>query len=598
MRKTWLVSLLLILIAGYVLYSCNTAKRSPEKVIGDQLVAEIDSFSSLTDKFLTAAEDSRTSVQRLRQLFLETRLAYKKFEWAAEYFTWDVTRTVNGQPVPEVELSGHVLEPAGLQVIETFLYPKYDIDKKDELIRQIRSLQSSCDLYRRYFKNVAILDWQVFDASKLEVFRVLTLGITGFDAPLSENSMNEAAAALGGLSSALDQYSNVRQTNNALIKLKTAIAYLQKNKDFNIFDRAAFITGYGNAITIALSHWQRSLNLPVVKYNRLLRQDAKTLFDPDAFDANAFVPAPRYAATYKKIALGKRLFSDPVLSGPETRSCASCHQPGRAFTDGLVKNTVIGNPKALVARNTPTLLNAALQSVQFYDQRASTLEDQVSDVVNSGTEMHGSLKTAIKRLWNDQEYRRLFSEAFPEKNRTRIDTFEVMNAIGSYVRSLVALNSRFDRYMRGDKTAMSEQEIDGFNLFMGKAKCATCHYMPLFNGMLPPVYLKTDPEVIGVPASLKYQAVDKDMGRFGISHFIFFKHAFKTPTLRNAALTAPYMHNGVFKTLDEVVDFYNKGGGAGEGLNIDDQTLPANKLNLCGKEIKALIAFIGTLNSN
>jgi cytochrome c peroxidase len=290
------------------------------------------------------------------------------------------------------------------------------------------------------------------------------------------------------------------------------------------------------------------------------------------------------------------LFADPGLSGTGTRSCQSCHQPGKAFTDGLVKNTVIGN-NALLKRNTPTLLNAALQPSQFYDMRVNTLEDQSLSVVQSILEMHGSMTLSVGRLWKDKQYRELFSKAFPRKDRTGIDTLEIMNAIGSYVRSLVLLNSRFDEYMRGNRSAMATDEINGFNLFMGKAKCATCHYMPLFNGTFPPRYVKTESEVIGVPGDTLHKKIDDDMGRYAVIETESFRHAFKIPTVRNAARTAPYMHNGVFMSLEQVMDFYNKGGGAGMGMTIENQTLPFDKPGLTEKEKEDVILFIKSLDS-
>jgi cytochrome c peroxidase len=172
-----------------------------------------------------------------------------------------------------------------------------------------------------------------------------------------------------------------------------------------------------------------------------------------------------------------------------------------------------------------------------------------------------------------------------------------MNAIGSYIRSLVFLNSRFDEYMRGDKSKLSTEEINGFNLFMGKAKCGTCHYMPLFNGTFPPRFARIEAEVIGVPKSKKENTIDPDMGRYAVLKVESFKHAFKTSTVRNAALTAPYMHNGVFNSLEEVMDFYNKGGGTGLGIKIANQTLPFDSLSLSRKEQDDIIAFIKSLNS-
>jgi cytochrome c peroxidase len=297
-----------------------------------------------------------------------------------------------------------------------------------------------------------------------------------------------------------------------------------------------------------------------------------------------------------KVTLGRVLFFDPLLSGNGTRSCGSCHQPEKAFTDGLVKNTVIGD-RRMLRRNTPTLINAALQPSQFYDLRVTTLEDQSRTVVQNIEEMHGAMNLSAKRLWNDVRYRELFEKAFPRANRTGIDTLEVMNAIGCYVRSLTQLTSRFDDYMRGSDSALDGDEIAGFNLFMGKAKCATCHYMPLFNGTFPPRFVKTESEVIGVPAAAGSKKIDEDRGRYDVIPVEAYRHAFKTPTLRNVARTSPYMHNGIYSSLKQVVDFYEKGGGVGLGIKLDNQTLPFDKLELTPKEKGELIAFMKSLDS-
>jgi len=230
--------------------------------------------------------------------------------------------------------------------------------------------------------------------------------------------------------------------------------------------------------------------------------------------------------------------------------------------------------------------------------RALTLEDQVSDVIGNKIEMGGSLPEVVKRLQKNRAYRKLFSAAFPENGKNPIDSSEVKNALASYVRSLTGFNSRFDEYMRGNKRALKPAEVNGFNLFMGKAKCGTCHYLPLFNGMVPPKYVVSDAEVIGVPASPGDTIIDPDLGWYNIIGIASYKHAFKTPTLRNSSKTAPYMHNGVYKTLEEVMRFYNDGGGAGVGISISNQTLPADSLHLNEKEIDNIISFIKSLDSS
>jgi cytochrome c peroxidase len=150
--------------------------------------------------------------------------------------------------------------------------------------------------------------------------------------------------------------------------------------------------------------------------------------------------------------------------------------------------------------------------------------------------------------------------------------------------------------MRNEITQLSEQEKKGFNLFMGKGKCGICHFMPVFNGTAPPSFTHTDSEVIGVFESTKSKKLDKDLGRGKLNPFEDWLYAFKTPTLRNIGKTAPYMHNGAYKTLEDVIDFYNNGGAVGMGVDLPNQTLASDKLNLTATEKKSLISFLQTLS--
>ena len=395
---------LYLIAAAFIFYTCTGKKPAPEKTISERLLTQVDSFSAIANTLRTAVE-THADQGRLQQLFLQTRLAYKRMEWAAEYFDPTAARIVNGPPVPEVELNGRVIPPAGLQVMEAWLFPTYDPTHSQELLSQLKRIQLACQQYKLHFANIPILDWQVFDAAKLEVFRIITLGIVGFDDPLSQKSMAEAAASLEGLRNMLVYY-----PKSDSLPFAAAVAYLDANPDFNSFDRARFITAYANPLTTGITTLERNLNIHVIRYNRLLNQNAKTLFDTGAFNVNAYVPDYVSFTSPEKIALGKKLFSDPKLSSTGTRSCMSCHQPDKAFTDGLVKNTTIGAHR-LLPRNTPTLINAALQPSQFYDLRVKTLEDQSRNVVQNNAEMHGDMQLSVQRLWQDTAYRRLFAAA-------------------------------------------------------------------------------------------------------------------------------------------------------------------------------------------
>ncbi|MEP7257120.1 MAG: cytochrome c peroxidase, partial [Flavitalea sp.] len=328
---------------------------------------------------------------------------------------------------------------------------------------------------------------------------------------------------------------------------------------------------------------------------RPLNQYAKSMFGRDLFDISFFSPNERYRVTEKRIKLGAKLFYDTILSAGNKRSCASCHKPELAFTDGAPKALSVDG-QSTVDRNTPTLWNAALQTKYFYDSRASTLENQLSIVVHSSKEMNGSMETSILKLRKEEKYAALFQQAYAG-DQEPVTAYSIANAVSSYIRSLTALNSQFDQYIRDQEKPLSRNERSGFNLYAGKAKCATCHYLPLFNGLIPPEFSETESEVLGTPASTDtlHAMIDPDMGKFLFTNAVPHQHSFKTPTLRNIALTAPYMHNGVYKTLEEVLDFYNKGGGSGLQIAIPNQTLPAEKLGLTKKETQDIIAFLKTL---
>jgi cytochrome c peroxidase len=209
--------------------------------------------------------------------------------------------------------------------------------------------------------------------------------------------------------------------------------------------------------------------------------------------------------------------------------------------------------------------------------------------------MHGSAAMVADKILQIDKYKEMYKDSYPmAKDEDAVKN--ICNAIACYERNLIALNSRFDKHMNA-VPSLKKNEINGFNLFMGKAKCGSCHFMPLFSGATPPRYYYIESEVLGVPSSTEKskEQLDTDSGRYLITKSVLHLFSFKTPTLRNIALTAPYMHNGVFNTLEEVVDFYNNGGGQGLGIAPLNQTLPFEKLNLSKKEKKDIISFMKTL---
>ncbi|MBC7919913.1 MAG: cytochrome C peroxidase [Ferruginibacter sp.] len=577
---------------------CNAPEPAPVERVKSAVVRDLDSLRYLVEAVLLPMAEHGTATDSLQRIFYRCRLAYKKIEFITEYFFPTASRFVNGPPLDEIETYEYEInEPGGLQVIEEYLFPVFDPTGRADLVREVKKLRAQLRQVSTLWQANQFTDAHVFDAARLQVFRIISLGISGFDTPLSRRALPEAAASLASLRHYLREYAPEVPSQPTYARahqlLAEAIAYLNRNPAFDSFDRMRFITHYANPLTTQLLALQTELGIAPFTEGRPLRADAKTLFDRDAFNADFYAPDPSAYGSAEKVALGERLFYDPVLSSGNARSCATCHRPERAFTDGLPKSAAFVKG-TFIRRNAPTLINAALQSRQFYDLRSTTLEHQAMDVVENKEEMHGSLIEAARELRGQSAYRTLFRKAYPGAGDS-IRPKYIQNALASYVRSLVLLNARFDQYVRGDHARLTPEEIKGFNLFMGKAKCGTCHFLPLFNGTVPPGFTQSEAEVLGVPAQADGKQLDDDPGRYAIHATAQLKHAFKTPTLRNAAVTAPYMHNGVYRTLEEVIDFYNEGGGAGLGMDLPNQTLPTEPLNLRGEEKKAIVAFMRAL---
>lgn len=580
-----------LFLALCLFFSCQK-KETSKTTIKQNLLVDLNKLSNEIIQFQKLV-DSNASSNEIVEQFKKSRLFYKKVEWAIEYFIPETARFMNGPALDEMELEeNRSFEPHGFQVIEEMIYPEYKIEDKENVIRELNIFQSNIKQLKTTFEVITISDDYVLDALEQNIFRVIALGITGFDSPILQSSIPEAGESLLSISKPLEI---INSDNKSLVDLKKLIAaaqqYCKENNNFNAFDRAFFITEYLNPISKKIKTFQKELNIKNVKKTSPLKPEIETLFDKNAFDVNAFVLSKDYNYTTDKAKLGEKLFYDTNLSKNNDRSCASCHHPEKAFTDGLKTNVSLTGSN--LARNTPTLTYASLQNAQFWDMRQLDLEKQSVDVIQNKDEMHGSMDAIHAKILLNNEYISLFKKAYPKTSKP--EAWQIQNAIASYVRSLNAFDSRFDEYMRGNKNALNNQEIEGMNLFMGKAKCATCHFTPLFNGTVPPSYSKSEHEVIGTPQDISGKKLSLDQGRYLYNKMPQLVGAFKTPTVRNSAVTAPYMHNGVFKTLEEVVDFYNKGGGQGLGYEVENQTLPFDVLKLTKMEEKALVAFMKTL---
>lgn len=588
MKLKSITALLLLLC---LFFSCKE-KESATTSVKQELLVDVNKLNNEILEFQKLVKNDASQKEIINK-FKKARLTYKKIEWAVEYFIPETARFMNGPALDEMELEeNRSFEPNGFQVMEELIYPDYLPENKIELEREISIFRSNIKQIQSTFEVITISDDYTLDALQQNVYRVLTLGITGFDSPILQSSIPEAGESLVLIPIALEKINSKNKTLEDLKKLiLDAKKYCDENNDFNAFNRAIFITEYLNPISKKLKTFQKEENIKSVERTKPLKASAATLFDKDAFDVNGFVVSSEYNYTAEKATLGEKLFYDKSLSKNNDRNCATCHNPEKAFTDGLKTNLSLKGIN--LSRNTPTLTYASLQNAQFWDMRQLDLEKQSVDVIENKDEMHGSLKDIHSQILLNGEYAKLFKKAYPKSKKA--EPWQIQNAIASYVRSLNAFDSKFDTYMRGNKNSLTNEEIQGMNVFMGKAKCATCHFTPLFNGTVPPNYSKTEHEVIGTPNEASGKTISPDVGRYLFNQMPQLKGAFKTPTLRNVAVTAPYMHNGVYNTLEEVVDFYDLGGASGLGIELENQTLPTDKLNLTPSEKKALIAFMKTL---
>ena len=296
--------------------------------------------------------------------------------------------------------------------------------------------------------------------------------------------------------------------------------------------------------------------------------------------------------TKEKIELGGLLYFDPVLSGANDQSCATCHHPDLGFSDGRNSSMGFGGNGVgpdrkgghPVRRSAPTIWNAAFNHKQFWDGRANDLEDQARFPITSADEMNQNPDELVKELKAIPEYVRLFDKAFSGGDAA-VTMENVTFAIAAFERTIISNNSPFDRYAAGDSSAMTVEQRRGLTLFRSlKTRCFECHGFPTF--------ANRDFKVIGVP---KMPGHPDDFGRSEIEGGDPYKNAFKVPTLRNVALTAPYMHNGRFQTLEEVIDFYANGGGKGAGLQLPNLDDKIRNFKLSEQEKRELIAFLHAL---
>ncbi len=251
----------------------------------------------------------------------------------------------------------------------------------------------------------------------------------------------------------------------------------------------------------------------------------------------------------EKIELGRQLFFDPRLSIDNSVSCASCHDPKKGWSNNEANAAGVGGQRG--GRNAPTVINSAYARFQFWDGRAGTLEDQALGPIANPIEMNLPIDKMVEKVNAIEGYRAQFQKVFGSD----VTAPNVAKAIAAFERTVLSGDAPYDRFKAGDKTALSEKGQRGMRLFFGKANCSSCHAGPSF----------TDNAFHNIGVGM--DKAEPDQGRFAISKIVGDTGAFKTPTLRDIAKTAPYMHDGSHATLEEVVNYYDRGGHANPYLD-------------------------------
>jgi cytochrome c peroxidase len=281
---------------------------------------------------------------------------------------------------------------------------------------------------------------------------------------------------------------------------------------------------------------------------------------------------PDNPQTTLKILLGKQLYFDKRLSKDNTVSCASCHDPAKGWSDAGPTSVGINGQKG--GRRSPPVSNAAYLPLQFWDGRAPSLEEQAKGPIQNPVEMGNTHDVMIKTVGNIPGYVEEFKTVFGPDPMT---TDQVAQAIASFERTVVTTDSPFDRFIRGSEDALTEQEKWGLEIFNGKGHCTACHWGSNF----------TDGRFHNIGVRPQDPA-KPDEGRFEITKDPSDRRAFKTPTVRDAALRAPYLHDGSVQSLESLVELYDRGGDT-EDPNLDPLLVP---LNLNTSEKSALVAFM------
>ncbi len=593
---------------------CATVKpskvQSYQELYQQRLMAFEESVAVLVSD-LEVGERSVNHKGVLLEKIHELRQLLKSADFWIRYLDPIQYRKVNG--VLPVEWEVEVFEKweppyrrigGGLFLAESYLAEQ---DWKFDSLKQL--LRLATDGLKAFHADTNALQLMepshLYFANRLFLLNLGSIYTTGFECPSSERILPELLHMLNktrdiyvAFNLNYPEWAIPQEYLNHYYKL---LFFVNSNLgDYHSFDHFKLIKDY-------LTPLYR-MNAQCIRQRNMISKsmvDYSINAQVDFIFSKELVKAQEPNALYKRASpivwnevqtLGEKLFHEPMLSGNLQRSCASCHKPTQFFTDTSIRTPLAFDGRGLIARNAPSLINAQYNHLIMMDGQHLSLKDQIRSVHKKEDEMNGNEDVSMDRMMSCPDYKKSLTSLALKSGNKNLSIEHVFAAIIAYYTSFDTAKSVFDLALEG-KAQLVAQAYKGFNLFMGKAQCATCHFPPLFGGIKPP-YSSNEFESLGVPIDSTFKELSHDLGRFLQHPVPEMYRAFRTGSLRNVARTKPYMHNGSLNNLEEVIEFYNQGGGKGRGLQMDNQTLNDEKLNLTEEEKKQLVKFLESLNED
>lgn len=612
MRKFYIVAFLLIAICFLsISFTYKTGSDSYYLNYRSRLSSMIAAQQNLLQVIKNSEVHIPADLEKIKAQIKIARSELKATDFWLRYLEPIAYKKING-PLP-VEWETEVFEKfekpykregAGLTLAELYL-DEAEVNK-DSLLNLV---QSSINVSATYSADSITTQLQTYHhfylCNRLFLLNLAAIYTTGFECPDTARIIPELLNMLVATGNTYEGF-NISFTNTPIpleyvMLYKKTIEFVRAQPvNYSDFDHFDFIKNYINplfSINQYLIRQYRVSSKSFVDY--ALNKNNTSIFNKALYNGQnpkgIFLRVDDEKALAEIDKIGKLLYYDPILSGNNTRSCNSCHRATEYFTDTVNATPAEFAGKGRLARNAPSLINTKFNHLLMLDGKHISLQNQLKDVMFNPAEMGSSEEEVLKKVLSCKDYKNGFTRLLKYTPQESTITLEhIVSAITFYYSKFSNYYAAFDEAMNNDKP-LSENEKRGFNLFMSKAQCATCHFVPNFNGVKPP-YVGSEFEVLGVPADKRYSKISADKGRYELNNAYETMNAIRTGSLRNAEYTRPYMHNGVFSTLEEVIDFYDTGGGIGNGLTVHNQTLSADSLHLSIDEKGLLLHFIRSLN--